>query len=254
MLDDPMLIDRAGEIIRTARVNAETALHRTLEEISALFDRGGDPYLRERRGDVSDVVGRLCANLRAGGDPLDIFKELEGPLVLVADELTPSVIAQLDWHRLAALVSDEGSWTYHTAILARSIRVPAVAGLRNASSIITPGSLVAVDGSTGEVVVGPDDSTVAKVRARNEQRDQIRGVARHVPPAARRDRRRSADPARSQYRVAGGRRPHQGVRRRRHRAVPLRVPAGRERAGGAGGRSPVRGVQPSACGTPRRHR
>ena len=170
MLDDRMLIERAIEIIQASRVNAETALQRTLDEISSLFDKGDDPYLRERRGDVSDVVGRLCGNLRAGGDPVDFFRELEGPLVLVADELTPSIIAQLEWHRLAALVSDEGSWTYHTAILARSIRIPAVAGLRNASALIAPGSLLAVDGSTGEVIVGPDEATVAQFQVRGRRR------------------------------------------------------------------------------------
>jgi phosphotransferase system enzyme I (PtsI) len=173
MLEDRMLIDRAIEIIQSSRVNAETALQQTLDEISALFHQTDDPYLRERRGDVSDVVGRLCGNLRAGGDPLDLFRELDGPLVLVADELTPSVIAQLEWHRLAALVSDEGSWTYHTAILARSIRVPAVAGLRNASAKIPPGSLVAVDGTTGEVFVGPDEETLVQVRARGRKRAQF---------------------------------------------------------------------------------
>jgi phosphotransferase system enzyme I (PtsI) len=170
MLDDRMLIDRAIEIIRADRVNAETALQKTLDEISALFDRADDPYLRERRGDVSDVVGRLCGNLRAGGAQADLFRELDGPLVLVADELTPSLIAQLDWHRLAALVSDEGSWTYHTAILARSIRIPAVAGLRHASTLIAPGSTVAVDGSTGDVIVNPDESTMTQVRARERSR------------------------------------------------------------------------------------
>ena len=72
-------------------------------------------------------------NLRADRRRRRSVQGLDGPLVLVADELTPSVIAQLDWQRLAALVTDAGSWTYHTAILARSLRVPAVAGLHNAS-------------------------------------------------------------------------------------------------------------------------
>jgi len=170
MLDDRMLIDRAIEIIGTSRVNAEAALQKTLDEISALFNSADDPYLRERRGDVSDVVGRLFGNLRAGEVQADLFRELDGPLVLVADELTPSLIAQLDWHRLAALVSDEGSWTYHTAILARSIRIPAVAGLRNASAIIAPGSSVVVDGATGEVIVNPDDATMSQIRARERSR------------------------------------------------------------------------------------
>lgn len=170
MLDDRMLIDRAIEIIRDSRVNAEAALQRTFEEISALFAAGDDPYLRERRGDVSDVVNRLRGNLRNEGDPLDGFRETEGPIVLVADELTPSIVAQLDSHRLAGLVSDEGSWTYHTAILARSIRLPAIAGLRGASQMIAPGSTVALDGSTGDVLVDPDDTELARMRARGRQR------------------------------------------------------------------------------------
>ena len=169
MLDDRMLIDRAAEIIASERVNAESALQRTLAEISAFFDRGDDPYLRERKGDVADIVGRLCGNLRSAVDPVDLFKYVEGPLVLVAHEVTPSLVAQLAWHHIAALVSDEGSWTYHSAILARSIGIPAVAGLRDASAFVTPGALVAVDGSTGEVFVEPDEETVRQIQARGRE-------------------------------------------------------------------------------------
>src|SRR4030095_4679495 len=171
MLDDAMLVDRARSIISGERLNAASALQRALEQISALFDQAQDRYLRERKGDVADVVGRLCMNLRAAEDPTDLFKDLEGPLVLVADEITPSVIAQLDWQRLAALVSDTGSWTYHTAILARSIPLPAVTGLRNASMLIQPGALVAVDGVAGDVFVDPDGETLTQIRAR-QQRQQ----------------------------------------------------------------------------------
>jgi phosphotransferase system enzyme I (PtsI) len=111
-------------------------------------------------------------NLRAGGDALEAFTDVDGPLVLVADELTPSVIAQLDWQRFAAFVTDAGSWTYHTAILARSIHVPAVAGLRNASELIAPGAVLAVDGATGEVFVDPDPATLEHVRTRQQRREQ----------------------------------------------------------------------------------
>jgi phosphotransferase system enzyme I (PtsI) len=172
MLDDAMLMDRAADIIRTERLNAGSALERARDEISALFDQVEDPYLRERQGDVSDVVGRLYMNLRAGGGSLEVFTDLEGPLVLVADELTPSVIAQLDWQRFAAFVTDAGSWTYHTAILARSIHVPAVTGLRNAGEVIAPGAVLAVDGATGEVFVDPDPATLEHVRTRQQRREQ----------------------------------------------------------------------------------
>ena len=171
MLDDPMLVERAASIIRQERLNAESALQRALEQISAFFEQAEDSYLRERKGDVADVVGRICMNLRTSGDPSDLFNGLDGPLVLVADEITPSVIAQLDWSRLAALVTDAGSWTYHTAILARSIRVPAVAGLHNASTVIPPGANVAVDGSTGDVLIDPDEPTLAQIAARRRRRE-----------------------------------------------------------------------------------
>jgi phosphoenolpyruvate-protein phosphotransferase (PTS system enzyme I) len=169
MLDDPMLVDRASAIVREQRLNAESALMRALDEVTALFDRAEDPYLRERRGDVGDVVGRLCMNLRAD-DPADLFKDVEGPLVLVAEELSPSLVAQLDWQRLAAFVTDAGSWTYHTAILARSVHIPAVAGLRHATGLIPPGSLVAVDGSTGDVIVDPAPEALAELEARSKKR------------------------------------------------------------------------------------
>lgn len=170
MLDDPMLMDRAADIIRSERLNASSSLGLALDEISTLFDQAEDAYLRERKGDVGDVVGRLRMNLQAGGNPVELFKDLEGPLVLVADELTPSLIAQLDWQRLAALVTDAGSWTYHSAILARSIHVPAVAGLRDASTLITPGALLAVDGATGEVFIDPDPAALEQIRGRQQRR------------------------------------------------------------------------------------
>jgi phosphotransferase system enzyme I (PtsI) len=170
MLDDPMLVERAAALIRSERLNAESALDRALDEVSALFDRGDDPYLRERKGDVADVVGRLGMNLRPQGDPVDLFRDIDGPLVLVADELSPSLIAQLDWQRLAAIVTDAGSWTYHTAILARSLHVPAVAGLRHASRLIQPGTLLAVDGSSGDVTVEPSQELLTELEARSRKR------------------------------------------------------------------------------------
>jgi phosphotransferase system enzyme I (PtsI) len=122
-------------------------------------------------------------NLRTARNSLDLFKNLEGPLVLVASELTPSAVAQIDWQCFAAFVTDAGSWTYHTAILARSMHIPAVAGLRDASHVISPGMLLAVDGASGEVFIDPDPAVLAQVRARQQQRaafehalDEYRGL------------------------------------------------------------------------------
>ncbi len=98
MLDDPMLVPRAAEIVREQRVNAEWAVQQVFDEFSAVFDEVADPYLRERKGDVADLVGRLRMNLRQGvATPRDLLRELDESSVLIADELTPSLAAQVDW-------------------------------------------------------------------------------------------------------------------------------------------------------------
>src|SRR5512140_2675133 len=142
MLDDPLLTRRADDLIRTERINADWALERAIQELHDLFAREGDAWLRERVGDLADVGGRLQRNIRPAHDPLvDLVQELEPPIILVADELSPSVAAQIDWTRVRGLVSDVGGPTHHTVILVRSLGVPAVVGLGGATSLIAPGQL-----------------------------------------------------------------------------------------------------------------
>jgi phosphotransferase system enzyme I (PtsI) len=156
MLDDPILVGRAASVVRNERVNAEWAVQRALDEAAAVFDEIDDPYLHERKGDLHDVAGRLRMNLRdEKGGARDRLQDLDAPCVLIADELTPSVVAQLDWTRIKGFATDAGSRTYHTAILARSLGVPAVVGLHDVSLRVPPGASVIVDGETGEVVIDP---------------------------------------------------------------------------------------------------
>src|SRR6266849_7467596 len=163
MLDDPMLLPRAAAIVREQRVNAEWAVQQVFDEFSAVFDEVADPYLRERKGDVADLVGRMKMNLRRGlATPRDLLRELDESSVLIADELTPSLAAQVDWAKVRGFATDAGSRTYHTAILARSLEVPAVVGLHNASERIEPGQLVVIDGTASEVIVDPGPETLAR--------------------------------------------------------------------------------------------
>ena len=156
MLDDPALVGRAATVVRDERVNAEWAVQRALDELSAVFDNIDDRYLHERKGDLHDVAGRLRLNLREDrGGPRDRLQDLDTPCVLIADELTPSVVAQLDWTRIRGFATDAGSRTYHTAILARSLGVPAVVGLHDVSRRLPPGASVILDGESGDVVVDP---------------------------------------------------------------------------------------------------
>ena len=180
MLDDPMLIGRAASIVLEERVNAEWAVQRVLDELSAVFNDIEDPYLNERKGDLHDVAGRLRMNMRGEkGGTRDLLKDLESPCVLIADELTPSVVAQLDWTRIRGFATDAGSRTYHTAILARSLGVPAVVGLHDVSTRIPPGASVIVDGDTGEVIIAPAPAD----RQEAEARVRLKPVASTARPA-----------------------------------------------------------------------
>lgn len=175
LLDDPLLVGRAAAIVAEERVNAEWAVERALDEVAEVFSDIADPYLHERKGDLQDVAGRVRMNIRGEkGGARDLFRDLEAPCVLVADELAPSVVAQLDWNRIRGFATDAGSRTYHTAILARSLGVTAVVGLRDVSRRIPPGASVLIDGDSGDVVIDPDpalrlEAEAAAPRARAQQ-------------------------------------------------------------------------------------
>jgi len=176
MLDDPMLVGRAATIVCEERVNAEWAVQRALDEVATVFDDIQDPYLHERKGDLHDIAGRLRLNLRGEkGGARDLLQDLDTPCVLIADELTPSVVAQLDWTRIRGFATDAGSRTYHTAILARSLGVPAVVGLHDVSGRVPPGASVIVDGESGDVVIDPHP------RARQEAETRARLLRVAVP-------------------------------------------------------------------------
>ena len=161
MLDDPMLLPAAAALIREQRVNAEWALNEVFDRLASVFDGVEDRYLRERKGDLSDIVGRLRMNLTPGAAGFrDLLGTSASPCVLVADELPPSVAAQLDWSAIQAFVTDAGSRTYHTAILARSLHVPAVVGLHDATNKIAAGAFVIVDGDEGSVSIDPPEHIV----------------------------------------------------------------------------------------------
>jgi phosphoenolpyruvate-protein phosphotransferase (PTS system enzyme I) len=168
MLEDPLLLDRAVAIIRDDHVNAEWALRTVSDQLHELFEGFTDAYLRERSTDLDDVLGRIQLNLGGAADAPSL-KRLPGRFVVVAEDLTPSEAAELDWGRVLAVATDAGSPTYHTSILARSFGIPAVVGLRDATRRVPPGSLVVVDGTRGELVVEPSAGVLAAYRETQER-------------------------------------------------------------------------------------
>lgn len=183
ILDDSLFLGRARELIETEHVNAAWAVHRAYEELCAVFATVEDPYLRERDSDVADVAGRVRMNLRLGADRpsgADPLSDVDGPVVLVADDLTASLAAQLDWSRVLGFATDAGGRTHHTAILARSLKVPAVIGLRDVSQRVRPGTAVVIDGTAGTIDLAPtaEDISHAQVQAERRRRPT---AGRHRP-------------------------------------------------------------------------
>ncbi|MBI3263133.1 MAG: phosphoenolpyruvate--protein phosphotransferase [Acidobacteria bacterium] len=168
MLDDPLFVNRAEDLIRTERANAEWVVWRACSGLAAVFDEVEDPYVRERKGEVADLSGRLRMNLRRARDGA-LFDEVEDGAVLVADQLSPSIAAQIDWTRIQGFATDAGSRTDHTAILARSLHVPAVMGLMDISARVAPGSMLVIDGTMSEVLIEPSADQVAEYRDRRER-------------------------------------------------------------------------------------
>ncbi|MBM3806675.1 MAG: phosphoenolpyruvate--protein phosphotransferase [Acidimicrobiia bacterium] len=188
MLDDLMLVGRAEEIIRIERVNADWAVHRAYESLYQMFSVMDDPYLREREHDVADVAGRLRMNLRHGArGPRELLSQIDGPSILIADELTASVAAQLDWSRVQGFATDAGSRTYHTAILARSLNVPAIVGLHDASVRISAGTPVVLDGTTGELAVGPPPDVIEEAQRRAARPKRRSATTVEAGPVSTRD-------------------------------------------------------------------
>ncbi len=159
MLADPLLRERADALIANRMVNAEWAVLQAGEELTQRLRAIEDVYLQERHGDLEDVLARVRGNLQGQtGDARwlgDQLARFSSPCVLVADDLPVSVAVQLEWRRLAACVTESGTRTAHTAILARSLSMPAVVAVKGATRMIPPGGFLLVDGEAGTVTIDP---------------------------------------------------------------------------------------------------
>ncbi len=157
ILEDDLLAEQTVECIRTACINAEGALKRTLLKYREIFNRVDDEYLRERGSDI-DVVGERILRQMAGieQEPLKAFK---GKVIIVAHDLSPADVLQIDKSCVIGFITDLGGKTSHASILARALEIPAVVGLESLSSAIMTGDHIIIDGVTGTVVVNPDEGT-----------------------------------------------------------------------------------------------
>jgi phosphotransferase system enzyme I (PtsI) len=159
MLEDRMLVDEVIRSIREQKVNAEHAFHAVAERYSAALAGVDDDYLRERADDMRDLTSRVLDNLLEVQDAFDP-RHITEPCILVSRDLSPSMTAQLDKKFVLGFATDIGGKTSHTAIMARSLGIPAVVGLKAASEEIDTGDYALLDGYNGTLIVNPTDQTL----------------------------------------------------------------------------------------------
>jgi phosphotransferase system enzyme I (PtsI) len=159
MANDPSLIEGAKQLIRDELLNAEWAIRRVIREMSEKM--GSDGYLAERRADLDEVGDRIVHNL-IGEKPISAVLPAEDSVLVAYDLATADAAVLFSSGKVRGLVTDFGSKTSHTAILARALEIPAVMGAGQASEIAKEGDLIALDGSTGEVLLSPDQNEVLR--------------------------------------------------------------------------------------------
>lgn len=175
MLADPAFVDAAANEIRNDRINAEWAVRRIVRTLKSAFDAIDDPYFQDRQNDIEFVGDRVVRNLL--GEVNDIATDAIPPdAIVVAHDLSPAdTMLLLANHTIAGIVTDEGGYTSHTAIVARAMEIPAVLGTERASEIIGQGDTLALDGATGLVVIHPsaeDTRAFEAARARHAERER----------------------------------------------------------------------------------
>ena len=153
ILKDEMLLQDTVDTIRKKKVNAEWALDLTLEKLDTAFKAIEDEYLRERRSDLHYVAARIFRNLL--GKKHDDITKIKGKVIVVAHDLSPADTLQMNLEHVAGFITDIGGKVSHTAILSRSLGIPAVVGVEVATSLINGGDLLIFNGETGEVVINP---------------------------------------------------------------------------------------------------
>jgi phosphotransferase system enzyme I (PtsI) len=169
ILDDSALSQTPRELIRTRRYNAEWALLQQMENLTERFDEINDQYLRERKADIQQAVERVLKALMGGHALPEPALSQEQRLIVVAHDLSPADMILFKRHHFGGFVTDGGGVTSHTAIVARSLGIPAIVGLHHAYQTISEGELLIVDGVHGVLIVNPDPLVLEEYKSLQSQ-------------------------------------------------------------------------------------
>jgi phosphoenolpyruvate-protein phosphotransferase (PTS system enzyme I) len=159
VLEDPTLVESVTALVHSRKINVEAAFQEFADKYAATLSAIDDAYLRERAADMRDVTSRIMANL-LGHSHHQGLQDLREPCIVISEDLSPSEVAVLNRKIVLGFATDAGSKTSHTAIMARSLQVPAVVGLKDASHKIKTGVHALLDGYNGTIIVNPTDQTL----------------------------------------------------------------------------------------------
>ncbi len=173
MLEDLDFNEAIENVIRTQEVNAEYAVASTGDSFSEMFASMDDDYMKARAVDIKDISERLVQNLAGNGDNGLDFTE---PVIVVADDLTPSETVQMDKEKILAFVTVHGSTNSHTAILARMMNIPALIGVEMKLEDMQTGTEAVVDGFTGEFILCPEEEVKAKAQKKLDEENEKRNL------------------------------------------------------------------------------
>lgn len=182
VLEDVMLLDDVEKHIRSDRQSAESVFSKVLKRYVHVFEKIQDDYIKERSADIEDVGRRILKHLM-GETRVHDFDQLQGDVIIVAHDISPSDAVTMYDKKFMGFVTDVGGRTAHTAIIAKSLGVPAVLGLKDATLRISNQDQIIVDGRKGVVIINPDDDTIELYMKEKEKIAQYEGVAAQMPDA-----------------------------------------------------------------------
>ncbi|MDQ0427326.1 phosphotransferase system enzyme I (PtsI) [Planomicrobium stackebrandtii] len=170
VLSDPELVGPITERITTDKVNAEFALQETTDMFISMFEAMDNEYMKERAADIRDVRKRVLAHLL--GVTIQSPSMISDEVIIIAEDLTPSDTVQLNAQFVKGFITDIGGRTSHSAILARTLEIPAVVGAKTAMADIQNGTIVIVDGLDGTIIIAPEDSVIEEYKNKQAAYDE----------------------------------------------------------------------------------
>lgn len=193
VLEDPVFLDEIKAKIRETRITAENAVSIVSQNYIEMFNNMEDEYLKERAADVKDVSDRIIKNIL--GVPIETLADISEKVIVIAKDLTPSDTAQMNKQKVLAFATDMGGRTSHTAIMARSLEIPAVVGLVDISGQAAAGDVIIVDGNKGVVYINPDEKTLKEYEKLKQDYIKYRQELKQLKdlPGETRDRARRVE-------------------------------------------------------------